>query len=90
MPVVVHGQVQACVPVMSSNKFQQGNSGSASFRFIDRVVVSLWTETGTFGKIVEIPQLHLLDKFYMLVVFTDRCWVVQSAETCPGPAVAVF
>ena len=80
----------ACVPVMSSDKFQQGNSGSASFQFIDRVVASLWTETGTLGKTVEIPQLQFLDKFDMLVVFTDMCWVVQSAENCAGPAVAVL
>ena len=31
------------------------------------MVASLWTETGTLGQTVEIPQLQFLDKFDMLV-----------------------
>ena len=37
---------------------------SASFQFID-TVASLWTETGTRGKTVEIPQVQFLDQWFV-------------------------
>ena len=75
-PLLCIDRCVACVPV---DKFQQGNSGSASFQFIDRVVASLWIETGTLGKTVEIPQVQFLDQ-----VFADCAyWYIDKAVDVP-------
>ena len=39
------------VPVIMQRQVPSSNSGSGSFQFIDRMVASLWTETGTLGKL---------------------------------------
>ena len=68
------------VPVIMQRQVPAGYLCSASFQFIDRVVASLWTETGSRGKTVEIPQVQFLDN-----LFAD-CgeWHIDKAVDVPG------
>ena len=55
------------------------DGGGASIQFIDKVVASLWTEPGTLGQTVEIPQVQFLDS-----VFGDcGYWHIDKAVGVP-------
>ena len=77
--VAMHRQVRG-LTVIVQRQVPAGYLCSASFQFIDRVVASLWTETGSRGKTVEIPQVQFLDN-----LFAD-CgeWHIDKAVDVPG------
>ena len=65
MPVVVHQQVRgrrSCAHAATSSSNM--TVGVPQFQFIDRVVASLWTETGTQRQTVGIPLVQFLDKLF--------------------------